>query len=52
MQDAYCAKFVADSKAKIESHKSELAKYEAMIPFEEMTMEEFADAYPEHVCYI
>jgi F-type H+-transporting ATPase subunit d len=39
--------FVNASNARIELSKSEVAKLSALLPYSEMTMEEFADAHPE-----
>ncbi|KAK3864725.1 hypothetical protein Pcinc_029609 [Petrolisthes cinctipes] len=38
--------FVKASEARIGKIKEELAQWENMIPFEQMTMEEFADQFP------
>lgn len=40
-------KFVADSKARISKHESELAHLKSLLPFNQMTMEDYRDAYPE-----
>jgi len=43
-QKARFTKFVADSNARITGYSSELAKWEAMMPVEEMTLEEALDS--------
>lgn len=39
--------FILESKERIEAHKKELARYEAMIPALHMTMEDYYDYFPE-----
>ena len=41
-------KFVAASKANIEAHKVDMAKWEAMLPVEQMTCEEATYYIPDH----
>merc|ERR1711981_573707 len=41
-------KFVAASKANIEAHKVDMAKWEAMLPVEQMTCEESTYYIPDH----
>jgi F-type H+-transporting ATPase subunit d len=40
-------KFVAESKTRIAKHESELAHLKSLLPFNQMTMEDYRDAYPE-----
>lgn len=47
LQMAAVQEFAKASNARIELSKSEIAKLSAMLPYSEMTMEEFAEAHPE-----
>ncbi|XP_046736148.1 ATP synthase subunit d, mitochondrial-like [Diprion similis] len=40
-------KFVEESNQRIQNHEAELKKIRSLLPFEEMTLEDFADAYPD-----
>ncbi|KAJ8958121.1 hypothetical protein NQ318_006050 [Aromia moschata] len=40
-------KFKADSNARIAEYKKQLAHLASLIPYDQMTMEDFRDAYPE-----
>ncbi|KAH0546020.1 ATP synthase subunit d, mitochondrial-like [Cotesia glomerata] len=40
--------FITESHKRIEEYKAEINKINSMIPFEQMTMEDFAELYPEH----
>lgn len=44
--DAEIQKFVTESNARIESYKKELAHLNSLLPFSQMTMEDFRDSYP------
>ena len=48
-QKAAHEQFVSDSNARIESFKAELAKWEAMMPIEDMNLEEAMQAVPHLV---
>ncbi|XP_008552089.1 ATP synthase subunit d, mitochondrial [Microplitis demolitor] len=39
--------FITESNRRIESYKAEIEKIGKMLPFEQMTMEDFAETYPE-----
>ncbi|XP_017773779.1 PREDICTED: ATP synthase subunit d, mitochondrial [Nicrophorus vespilloides] len=41
------AKFKVESSARIEEYKKQLAHLSSLIPFDQMTMEDYRDAYPE-----
>lgn len=41
------ANFKKESEARIASHKSEAERISALLPYAEMTMEDFADAHPD-----
>lgn len=41
------AKFKKESEARIECHQKELAHLKSLLPFSQMTMEDYKDAYPE-----
>jgi len=43
------AQFVAASNAKIQEHKKKLASWDDVLPFEEMTLEDAKDMFPELV---
>lgn len=45
--EADTQKFVSDSNARIEGHKQELAHLASLLPFSQMTMEDYRDAYPD-----
>lgn len=40
-------KFKADSEARIAQHKAELERISALLPYDQMTLEEFKDAHPD-----
>ncbi|VEN44606.1 unnamed protein product [Callosobruchus maculatus] len=40
-------KFKAESNARISEYKKQLAHLESLIPFDQMTMEDYRDAFPE-----
>jgi len=40
-------KFVSESNARIASHKKQIAKWDDVLPYEEMTLEDYKDAFPE-----
>ncbi|XP_059474899.1 ATP synthase subunit d, mitochondrial [Neocloeon triangulifer] len=40
--------FVKESNSRIEAAQAEVAKINALLPYSEMTMEEFYEAHPEH----
>ncbi|XP_046469461.1 ATP synthase subunit d, mitochondrial [Neodiprion pinetum] len=40
-------KFIEESNQRIQNYEAELTKIRSVIPFEEMTLEDFADVYPE-----
>nr|AAY66872.1 ATP synthase D chain [Ixodes scapularis] len=40
--------FIRESKERIEGFKQELLKFQAMIPAAHMTLEDYADYFPEH----
>lgn len=44
--DSEIQKFVSDSNARIEGFKKELAHLNSLLPFSQMTMEDFRDSYP------
>jgi len=39
--------FIADSNKKIAEHKDQLGNWDKVLPYEEMTMEDFKNAFPE-----
>ncbi|XP_012256966.2 ATP synthase subunit d, mitochondrial [Athalia rosae] len=39
--------FIAESNKRIESYQEELAKIKNLLPYEQMTMEDFHDAHPD-----
>lgn len=41
--------FIKESEARIAKLQAELAEWEKMIPYEQMTMEEMVEAFPEKV---
>ncbi|XP_023012450.1 ATP synthase subunit d, mitochondrial [Leptinotarsa decemlineata] len=41
------AKFKTESNARIEEYKKQLAHIASLIPYDQMTMEDYRDAYPE-----
>jgi len=41
------AEFIAQSKERIIKHEAELKKWENIIPFDQMTMEEYVELFPE-----
>ena len=47
---AHVTEFVKEAEASIQSLKAELVTVEAMMPIEEMNMEEYFDAFPQKVC--
>ncbi|KAG0417274.1 hypothetical protein HPB47_005739 [Ixodes persulcatus] len=40
--------FIRESKERIEEYKQQLLKFQAMIPAVHMTLEDYADCFPEH----
>lgn len=48
-QEAVIKEFVSQSSQRIASFENELKKWASVIPFEQMTMEDFADAFPDKV---
>lgn len=44
--DGEIQKFVAESNTRIEQYKKELAHLNSLLPFNQMTMEDFRDSYP------
>jgi len=40
--------FIVESNKRIAGHQAAIAKWDKILPFEEMTMEDFAEAFPEH----
>jgi F-type H+-transporting ATPase subunit d len=40
-------KFVAESKNRIEDHKKSIAHLESLLPYSQMTMEDYRDAFPD-----
>lgn len=44
---AKVSQFIADSNQRIAQYEAELKKWAAVLPFEQMTMEDFADAFPD-----
>lgn len=45
--DADIAKFKADSEARIAKHQKDLAYLNSLLAFNQMTMEDFKDSYPD-----
>lgn len=41
------AQFKAESETRIAEHKKELERIKAMLPYDQMTLEDFKDAHPE-----
>lgn len=46
--DSEIQKFIKDSEARIAEYQKELAHLNSLLPFNQMTMEDFKDSYPEH----
>lgn len=42
-----CAEFVSESKLRIQEYEKQLEKVKNMIPFDQMTIEEYNEAFPE-----
>jgi len=40
-------KFVAESNARIKEYEAKIARWDNVLPYEEMTLEDFKDAFPE-----
>lgn len=40
--------FIAGSNERIKVNQAGIAKWDDVLPFEEMTLEDFKDAFPEH----
>jgi F-type H+-transporting ATPase subunit d len=40
-------KFKAESNSRISTHEKAIAHLQSILPYEQMTMEDFADAHPE-----
>lgn len=49
LQAAEVQAFIKGSEARIAKLTEELGHWEAMIPYDQMTMEEWAEAFPEQV---
>ncbi|KAM7418977.1 hypothetical protein PAMA_016204 [Pampus argenteus] len=45
----YAIDFINQSKARVAEYEKELEKYNNLIPFDQMTVQEFSDAFPGHV---
>lgn len=43
----HVAKFLEESKQRIIQYDSEAARLKSLLPFDQMTMEDFAEAYPD-----
>jgi F-type H+-transporting ATPase subunit d len=41
--------FVKQSSARIVGYEAEVARLKSLLPYEQMTMEDFKDAYPDQV---
>ncbi|XP_058054677.1 ATP synthase subunit d, mitochondrial [Anopheles bellator] len=41
------AKFVKESEARIAGHQAQIATLKSLLPFEQMTMEDFKDSFPD-----
>jgi len=39
--------FITESNKRISQYQASIAKWDKVLPFEEMTMEDFAEAFPE-----
>lgn len=48
-QAAETETFIKESEARIAKLQAELVEWEKMIPYDQMTMEEMVEAFPEHV---
>ena len=40
--------FIVESNKRISEYQAAIAKWDKVLPFEEMTMEDFAESFPEH----
>jgi hypothetical protein len=49
IQQAAINAFIAESNARIANYEAELKHWKSVIPFEHMTMEEFAECFPDKV---
>ena len=49
MQEKQVQTFVSESNARIASYQAELAKWDVVPAFDQMTMEEFRDHFPDLV---
>lgn len=49
LQETKIASFVADCNARIAAHEAEYNKWASVIPFEQMTLEEYATSFPDQV---
>jgi len=47
LQQEKVAAFVAESKQRIQEYEAKIKKWDSVIPYEEMTMEDFKDAHPD-----
>lgn len=47
MQLASVASFITESNERIKEHAAKIAKWDTVLPYEEMTMEDYRDAHPE-----
>lgn len=45
------ATFKAESEQRIADHEKDIARYKAIMPYNQMTMEDFYEAHPEHSIY-
>jgi F-type H+-transporting ATPase subunit d len=43
--------FIKQSNARIAGYEAEVSRLKSLLPFEQMTMEDFKDAYPDLVSY-
>ncbi|KAK0161760.1 hypothetical protein PV327_008176 [Microctonus hyperodae] len=43
----YVQKFIEESNERIKSSQAEIKRIESLLPFNEMTMEDYAEAYPD-----
>ncbi|KAK0081899.1 hypothetical protein PV325_011406 [Microctonus aethiopoides] len=45
---AHVQKFIQESNERIKAAEAEITRIQSLLPFNEMTLEDFAEAYPEH----